>query len=146
MINYIKHEEQFYGTVKLSNGEEIIGEIIATKDVDAPEEQTIIFISNPAVVRETHIERDGGVGVGVGLTSWQNFSDEDFFILPESQIVTIAPLSTEGIMMYESWVKQEEMKEMMETEYEETPVDEKMGKIGSVKDARKLLEKIFKKS
>ena len=48
MINYIKHEEQFYGTVKLSNGEEIIGEIIATKDVDAPE-QTIIFISNPAV-------------------------------------------------------------------------------------------------
>ena len=145
MINYIKHEEQFYGTVKLSNGEEIIGEIIATKDVDAPE-QTIIFISNPAVVRETQIERDGGVGVGVGLTSWQNFSDEDFFILPESQIVTIAPLSTEGIMMYESWVKQEEMKEMMETEYEETPVDEKMGKIGSVKDARKLLEKIFKKS
>ena len=32
MINYIRHDEQFYGVCKLSHGDEVLGEIIVTED------------------------------------------------------------------------------------------------------------------
>ena len=46
MINYIRHDEQFYGVCKLSVGDEVLGEIIVTED---PETKTdLIFIQHPA--------------------------------------------------------------------------------------------------
>ena len=46
MINYIRHDEQFYGVCKLSIGDEVLGEIIVTEDPET--KQDLIFIQNPA--------------------------------------------------------------------------------------------------
>ncbi|BCU94821.1 MAG: hypothetical protein CM15mV6_1930 [uncultured marine virus] len=32
MINYIQHEKEFYGVVKLVSGDEVLGPMIATED------------------------------------------------------------------------------------------------------------------
>lgn len=49
MISYIRHDDQFYGTMKLTTGEEILGEILVTED---PETKTdLIFVQHPAKLR-----------------------------------------------------------------------------------------------
>ena len=43
MISYIRHDDQFYGTMKLTTGEEILGEILVTED---PETKTDLSLYN----------------------------------------------------------------------------------------------------
>ena len=40
MINYIQHDAEFYGIIKLVSGEEILGTMIGTEE----DGQTIIFV------------------------------------------------------------------------------------------------------
>ena len=70
-----------------------------------------------------------------------NFSDEDFYVLDESAIISIAPMSKEAVMMYKRWIRKEIKQE--ETEESEVPMNENMGLVAKVEDARKLLEKLF---
>ena len=36
-----------------------------------------------------------------------NFSDEEFYVIDEDAVVSIAPMSKEAIRMYSRWVKKE---------------------------------------
>ena len=107
MINYIQHDKEFYGVIKLSQGEEIMGELIVTEDVETKGE-SIVFITYPAKSRTVEIEQGGKAGVGVGLVKWQYFSEEDFYIIPEKDILCISPLSPTGIAAYKRWLRSEE--------------------------------------
>jgi|TARA_A100001388_G_scaffold18817_1_gene12422 hypothetical protein len=142
MINYIRHDEQFHGVCKLSIGEEILGEIIVTEDPET--HQDLIFIQHPAKTKV--IEMDGNPNtkeqkVAMGFIKWMNFSDEDFYVLNEKDIMTIAPMSPEAIMMYKRWVRKEIQK--IPEKDREVPMNESMGLITNVESARKILEKIF---
>ena len=142
MINYIRHDEQFHGVCKLSIGEEILGEIIVTEDPET--HQNLIFIQHPAKTKV--IEMDGNPNtkeqkVAMGFIKWMNFSDEDFYVLNEKDIMTIAPMSPEAIMMYKRWVRKEIQK--IPEKDREVPMNESMGLITNVESARKILEKIF---
>ena len=54
MINYIRHDEQFHGTVKLITGEEILGEVLLTKDPESKED--LLFIQHPAKTKIVEME------------------------------------------------------------------------------------------
>ena len=55
MINYIRHDEQFFGTLKLSTGEEVLGELLVSQ---CPETQDdMIFIQHPAKTKVIEIWR-----------------------------------------------------------------------------------------
>ena len=41
MINYIRHDNEFYGIVKLVSGEEVMGSMIATNEDNC----TIVYVS-----------------------------------------------------------------------------------------------------
>ena len=142
MISYIRHDDQFYGTMKLTTGEEILGEILVTED---PETKTdLIFIQNPAKTKVIELDPDKDTKsqkVAMGFIRWMNFSEEDFYVVPEHQVLTIAPMSPEAVMMYKRWVRKEIHKEPERNP--EVPMNESMGLIGSVSDARKLLKKIY---
>ena len=43
MINYARHDEEFYGIFKLVNGEEVLGKAVLTEDNG----ETLVFIQNP---------------------------------------------------------------------------------------------------
>lgn len=131
-INYIRHDHEFYGVVKLVSGEEVMGSIIATEEDGA----TMLFVSDPATPTMTPVEKDGSIAMAVGLSKWMMWSDEDFYIIQEPDVVTVAPMSMEAVMMYKLWLR----KESNETEEFETPINENMGLVGKVSEVRKKLE------
>ena len=47
MINYAKHDEEFYGIFKLVSGEEVLGKAVITDD----NEETLVFIQDPVAVQ-----------------------------------------------------------------------------------------------
>ena len=83
MINYAKHDEEFYGIFKLVSGEEVLGKAVITDD----NEETLVFIQDPVAVQMITKESpdENKVVRGMGMSQWQQMSDEDFFILFASQ-------------------------------------------------------------
>jgi hypothetical protein len=74
------------------------------------------------------------------------FSDEDFFIISEKDIISIGGLSEEMTYMYELFIKKTSSDQTIEDAIKEKEVDldKQMGYVSSVEEARKKLEKIFK--
>ena len=46
MLNFIKHEEEFFGIFKLVNGEEVLAKAVLTKDHN----ESIVFLQDPLCV------------------------------------------------------------------------------------------------
>jgi len=150
MINYAKHDEDFYGVIKLATGEEILARAVITEDNG----ESLVFITSPVLIQNVMKELpDGKVMKAMGFAKWMQMSDEEFFILREKDIITIASMSKEVIFMYESFVGDDEdfdpekfeSEELKESNLHIKP-DTKMGYLGTVEDARKLFEDIYKSS
>ena len=82
--------------------------------------------------------------IAVGFIKWVNFSDEEFYVLEERSVISIAPMSKDAIRMYKRWVKKE-IKGITEPERGEVPLSPNMGLIAKVEDARSFLESMYKK-
>lgn len=140
-LSYIRPDEEFFGVIKLLNGEEIIGRIVVTEE----EGGHLAFIQDPAKVHANETVADGRRAVAVGLKKWMVFSAEDLYIIPEDRILTIAPLSTEAILMYKYFVKAEmgSKNGPPVKPAEEIEPDDAMGLIGKVDEHRQKLEDLF---
>ena len=139
MINYIRHDHEFYGVVKLTSGDEVMGSMIATEENG----DTMLFVSSPATPKEHPVVKNGEPGLAVGLVEWMMWSDEDFYIINEADITTVAPMSMGAIMMYELWLRKENGEDDIE-EYN-VPMNKNMGLVGKVSELRKKLEKQWQK-
>ena len=138
MINYAKHDEEFYGIFKLISGDEIVGKAVLTEDNG----ESIIFITDPVVIEFFTKELDDGkIAKGMGFSHWMQMSDEDFFILREKDIVSLASLSNEYIMMYEAYIAGENMDK---GHRKKIALDRDMGYLGKIDEARQLFERIYK--
>ena len=137
MINYARHDEEFYGIFKLSNGEEILGKAVLTEDNG----ETLAFIQNPVstqtIIKETE---DGKTVKGLGFSKWMQLSDEDFFIVRERDILTVTSMSKEVSFMYEAFVMDDDSKK----NNAQLDLEREMGYLGKTEEARKLFEKIYK--
>lgn len=133
MINYIQHEQEFYGVVKLVSGDEVLGPMIATDDKG----DTLIFVSNPAKPHATPVAEGKHQGLAIGFTKWMMFSEEDFYLIREPDIICVAPMSDDSIAMYRMWLR----REFGSNDDYTAPMNETMGLIGKVDDFRKKLEK-----
>jgi len=141
MINYIRHDEEFYFIAKLVSGEQVIGKGFATEE----EGETYIYVSDPLELNIVikNLDKDRSIK-GIGLNKWMHFSEEDFYIIREKDIITIAALSQELIIMYDLFWKKENEGDALEEK--KVDLDHEMGLIGKVDDVRSKLEKIFKDS
>jgi len=135
-------EEDFYGTIKFKNGEEIFAKVAASEE----ENRTVLLVTNPIMVFEVK-KRDGSVA-GYKVEPWLKTSTEDMFILNLDDVLTMSESSDiTMITMYQSYVRNNDT-----STYSSSPLDNKsklnrqMGYISSVSDAKDILEKIFKKS
>jgi len=138
MINYAKHDEEFYGIFKLVNGEEVLGKAVLTEDNG----ETLVFIQDPVCTQIITKELDDGRTVrGMGFANWMQFSDEDFFILREKDILTVTSMSKEVTFMYQAFVIGEDDQKKNESKVDLEP---EMGYLGKIGEARKKLEKLFK--
>lgn len=144
-LNYVKHEEEFLGVAKLTNGDEVIGKFTVVKDTDGTD---VVFIVDPAKVHHGSIQTgDNKRTEMVGLKRWMYFSDEEFYIVPDNQIISLAPQSTEATMMYKMFVRQEFKHQSLEDIKleNETAPSPNQGFLGTVEDNRKKFEDLFKK-
>lgn len=144
MISYIRHDEEFYFIAKLVSGEELIGKGFAIED----EGITQLFVTDPVEIQVITKTAGKATVKGVAMNKWMQFSDEDFFILHEKDIISIGGLSDEMIHMYKLFIKKTSDNQTVEDAIKENEVelDNEMGYVSSVEEARKKLEQIFKKS
>ena len=64
MINYARHDEEFYGIFKLLNGEEVLGKAVLTED----DGESLVFIQEPVSVHIITKEIDEGkMARGIGF-------------------------------------------------------------------------------
>ena len=139
MINYIRHDHEFHGVAKLSSGEEVMGVMIAMKQ----DGQTLIFVQDPATPKEAPMKRGDEVGLAIGLVKWMMWSDEEFFILQEGDIISIAPMSFAATAMYKLWLRKEQG--IDDDKNWQVDVNKNMGLVGKVSEMRKRLEDLWKK-
>ena len=126
-------EDDFYATLKLKSGEEIFAKVAASEEDD----RTMLLVSNPVVVNE--IKSRMGV-VGYKVEPWLKTTTEDMFILNISDVLTMSESSDiEMIMMYQDYVRSSNSDEDNNTQ-----LNRRMGRIGNVRDAKEVVEKIFK--
>ena len=126
-------EDDFYGTIKFKNGEEIFAKVAASEE----EERTMLILHNPILI--TEIKGKRGV-VGYKVEPWLKTSREDMFIINMSDVLTLSESSdVEMIMMHQRYLR--------DSQYDEdnrSKINRKMGYIGNVRDAKEVLEKLYK--
>ena len=126
-------EEDFYGTIKFKNGEEIFAKVAASEE----EDRTMLILYNPILI--TEIKGKRGI-VGYKVEPWLKTSREDMFIINMSDVLTLSESSdVEMIMMHQRYLR--------DSQYDEdnrSKINRKMGYIGNVHDAKELLEKLYK--
>lgn len=142
MINYIRHDEEFYLTMKLVSGEQIIGKGFAIEE----DGLTQLYVTDPIEVNMITKTTSTSIIKGVSMNKWMEFSDEDFFIFNEKDIITVGGLNDEMIHMYNLFVRKSSIDGNLDEKIKESQVnlDSDMGYVSTVDEARKKLESIFK--
>jgi len=142
MINYIRHDEEFYFIAKLVSGEELVGQGFAVEDNGL----TQIFVTDPVEIQVVTRSAGNATIKGVAMNKWMQFSNEDFFIINEKDIISIGGLNDEMIHMYKLFIKKNSEDQTVQDAIEESEVklDKEMGYVSKVEEARKKLEKIYK--
>ena len=100
--------------------------------------QTLIFVQDPATPKEAPMKRGDEVGLAIGLVKWMMWSDEEFFILQEGDIISIAPMSFSATAMYKLWLRKEQG--IDDDKNWQVDVNKNMGLVGKVSEMRKRLE------
>ena len=126
-------EDDFYGTIKFKNGEEIFAKVAASEE----EDRTMLILHNPILI--TEIKGKRGI-MGYKVEPWLKTTKEDMFIVNMCDVLTLSEsCDIEMIMMHQRYLR--------DSQYDEdnrSKINRKMGYIGNVHDAKELLEKLYK--
>ena len=128
-------EDDFYGTIKFKNGEEVFAKIAASEETD----RTMLVIHHPITVAEVK-SRAGTVGYKV--EPWLKTTREDMFIINMDNVLTMSESSDiHMIRMYQRFVQDTDRDSKNQPK-----ISRKMGYIATVNDAKDILEKLYKTS
>ena len=127
-------EDDFYATIKFNSGEEIFAKVAASEEKD----RTMLIVHHPIIIGE--LKGKHGV-VGYKVEPWLKTSKEDMFIINLDNFLTLSESNdVEMIIMYQRYLRDSE-----DDRTPESKISKKMGYVANVKDAKVILEKIFKK-
>ena len=128
-------EDDFYGTIKFKNGEEVFAKIAASEETA----RTMLVIHHPITVAEVK-SRAGTVGYKV--EPWLKTTREDMFIINMDNVLTMSESSDiHMIRMYQRFVQDTDRDSKNQPK-----ISRKMGYIATVNDAKDILEKLYKTS
>ena len=128
-------EDDFYGTIKFKNGEEVFAKIAASEETD----RTMLVIHHPITVAEVK-SRAGTVGYKV--EPWLKTTREDMFLINMDNVLTMSESSDlHMIRMYQRFVQDTDRDNKNQPK-----ISRKMGYIATVNDAKDILEKLYKTS
>jgi hypothetical protein len=125
-------EDDFYGTIKFKNGEEVFAKVAASDEGD----RTMLIVHTPVMVSEVKVK--GGV-VGYKVEPWLKTSREDMFIINMDNVLTLSESSDlEMIGMYQNFLH-----DFHKDTQNNTKLNRKMGYLATVNAARGYLERIY---
>ena len=128
-------EDDFYGTIKFKNGEEIFAKVAASEE----EDRTMLIVHTPVMVSE--VKAKGGL-IGYKVEPWLKTSREDMFIINMDNILTLSESSDiEMIGLYQNFLE-----DFKKEQQKNTQINRKMGYLATVNAARGYLEKMYKDS
>ena len=128
-------EDEFYGTIKFKNGEEIFAKVAASEE----ENRTMLIVHTPIMV--TEVKAKGGV-VGYKVEPWLKTSKEDMFIINMDNVLTLSESSDgEMIGMYQHFLEDFKRDSQCNTQ-----INRKMGYLATVNAARQYLEKMYREN
>ena len=128
-------EDDFYGTIKFKNGEEIFAKVAASEE----EDRTMLIVHTPVIVSE--VKAKGGI-IGYKVEPWLKTSREDMFIINMDNILTLSESSDiEMIGLYQNFLE-----DFKKEQQKNTQINRKMGYLATVNAARGYLEKMYNES
>jgi len=130
-------EEEFYATIKLSSGEELISKVCYMVDEDS------LLMENPLLVDRVTTKKAGKQIDGFSLKEWICSSYDDMFIIQMDKVLTISELDERVRLYYIMNVKNIDSDE---PESKTNEISREMGYLGSVEETKKKLEALFNKS
>lgn len=136
-------EKEFYCTLKLVSGEEIVSLIMVD---DTNEEDPIIVLQDPIVIKYT-IQ---GSYTQLKIEPWMKLCNDDIYFIRLSNVITMSEI--DDIELIEMYKEFNESKHDYNNQSDEYDLDSKnkrnvtknMGFLGSVSEMKKNLEKLYK--
>ncbi len=129
-------EDEFYSTIKLVTGEEIVAKVCYM------EEEHSLLLENPKKVTEIKQRKNGETVEGFVLVDWIHSTYENMFVLPMERVLTMSELDKRIERYYLSII--EETNEDEQGRVPASKLNQRMGYLGSVKEIKKTLEKNYK--
>jgi hypothetical protein len=131
-------EEEFYATLKLISGEEVVAKVCYL-----PEEDKLI-LDRPLMV-ETAKQKKGQLEItGFALKEWISATFDEMFIIKRDHIMTMTELDETIEEFYLKTVKKLEGAKSLAGRGNKLP--RRAGYLGSINEMKKSLEDIYKKS
>ena len=127
--------EEFYAAIKLMTGEEIFSLV----SIDENDGDPIIILQNPVIMKM----HSNHIGTYVKIKPWMEIPDDDFFLIKLDRVITMTEIKNKNtIEFYERYIRDEDVDIEIDGKVK---ISDKMGFISTVDDARKSLEKLFRK-
>ena len=126
--------EEFHAALKLITGEEIF----ALVSVDENDGDSIIMLSNPVIMKMMQ----SPAGQYVKVKPWLELPDQDLFLIKYDKIITMSEVTDKQmIKFYTRYLNEDDIDIEVDGK---VSLNDKMGLLTTVDDARKSLESIFK--
>ena len=130
--------EEFFATVKLITGEEIVSKVVYLEDEDK------VMLENPLQVDQAK-QRKGAIEIsGFSFKEWVCATFDKMFILNRDHIITISEIEGPIVDFYKETLLRMENGRSLQGKGGKLPRGS--GYLGSVTDMKKSLENIFNKS
>jgi len=131
-------DEEFYATIKLTTGEEVVAKVVYLEDEDK------VLLENPLQVLSAK-QRKGQLEVsGFSFNEWISASFDNMFIIKRDHIITMTEIDPLIQDFYEKTLQRLENGKNLTGRAGKLPRGS--GYLGSVTDMKKSLENIFNKS
>ncbi len=135
-------EDEFYSTIKLTSGEEIIAKVSYLPDENS------LLVDQPLLVEKMTQKKNGKSVQGFVLKEWINSTYDTMFVIRMEQVITMTELDHKIQKFYLSNLNPDDYPDEDESGIDVKPKNfsKRMGYLGSVKETKKFLEDIYKKS
>lgn len=126
--------DEFVASIKLVTGEEILTKVIVNQDTA---DETVI-IENPLICEEVR-SHGANIPLGYKFEPWMKMSEEDVFIIHMTSIITMSEIKEKQVIVTYNEVIKKGFRSSGDPN-----LTREMGAIGSVKDCRDMIEKLYK--
>ena len=135
-------EEDFIATIKLITGEEIMSKVSYMPDDDS------LVLENPMAVTMIDQQQKNLRVNGFALTEWIHSTFDHMFVLPKQHVLTMTEIEDKRLSSFYTTCVEKHNSQVtaFRDTFEPRKFTHNMGHLGSIKETKKSLENIFKKS